>query len=102
MTIKTIGPRIKYILLQSGLQQKDLSRLTGIDRGQLNRILNGKQEPETATIEKIAAALNLPLDTLLRDDSDSEWIKLGLDLKDTGMTPDQISRLVELWKETKM
>lgn len=31
--LSTIGGRIKYYRLQSGLRQKDLSQITGIDRG---------------------------------------------------------------------
>ena len=102
MTEKKIGPRIKYILEQIGMQQKELSYLTGIDRAQLNRVLNGKREPETATIQKIADALHLPMDALLRDDGDTKWLKLGLELRDTGMTPEEIKRLVTLWKDTKL
>lgn len=62
---ETIGSRIARIRRASGLQQQELARRSGLHTSSLNQIERGKRTPTTATIERIATALEVHRDVLL-------------------------------------
>lgn len=51
---------------KSGLSQKELSKLTGIDQSDISKIERGLSNPSISTLERIAKALggNLSIDIL--------------------------------------
>lgn len=56
-----IGLRIRSLREQKGLSQGDIEKLTGLLRCYTSRVENGHTIPSLNTLEKYAAALNLPL-----------------------------------------
>lgn len=44
---------------------RDIARRTGLDGGQVNRILNGRRQPSFLTAARIADAYAVPLDDLV-------------------------------------
>jgi DNA-binding XRE family transcriptional regulator len=63
---KKLGSNIKRIREQKKMSQGDICREVGFDRGQMSNIEAGKGNPTLATIEKIARALGVTSDELLK------------------------------------
>ncbi len=59
------GSKIKEIRQQKGLTQKQLGDLCGMADSAIRRYENGKANPKIETLQKIADALDVPLDYLL-------------------------------------
>jgi transcriptional regulator with XRE-family HTH domain len=62
-----IGGRIRAIRAEQSLNLDQLARLTGISAPALSLIETGKRDARLTTLAKIAAALRVPLSTLLDD-----------------------------------
>lgn len=59
-----IGEKIRHIRIQQNMTQKELGeKLGGIPQQQIGRWENGKANPKLDTIQKIAAALSIPIST---------------------------------------
>src|SRR6201991_1176167 len=56
-----IGATIRDFRLQRGMSQGDIEKRTGLLRCYLSRVENGHTVPSLETLQKIAAALDLPL-----------------------------------------
>jgi transcriptional regulator with XRE-family HTH domain len=56
-----IGQRIRQLREQKGLSQGDLEAATGLLRGYISRVENGHTVPSLETLERFAAALDVPL-----------------------------------------
>lgn len=65
-----IGDRIRALRVQRNLSQGDIEKRTGLLRCYLSRVENGHTIPAIETLEKIAAALEMPLYQLLYDGDD--------------------------------
>ena len=63
---KKLGKNIKRIREQKKMSQGDICRKLGFDRAQMSNIEAGKGNPTLATIEKIAQALGIASDELLK------------------------------------
>ena len=63
---KKLGKNIKRIREQKKMSQGDICRKLGFDRTQMSNIEAGKGNPTLATIEKIAQALGIASDELLK------------------------------------
>ena len=63
---KRLGENIKKIRIKKKLSQGAISRLLEVDKGYVSNIENGKKNPTLATIEKLAAALGVSADELLK------------------------------------
>jgi transcriptional regulator with XRE-family HTH domain len=61
-----LGKNIKRIREQKNMSQGDICRAVGLDRAQMSNIEAGKGNPTLATIEKVARALGVSSDELLR------------------------------------
>jgi transcriptional regulator with XRE-family HTH domain len=61
-----LGKNIKRIREQKKMSQGDICRMLGFDRAQISNIEAGKGNPTLATIEKIAQALEVASDKLLK------------------------------------
>ena len=62
-----VGRRIRAIRAKQSLNLDQLARLTGISAPALSLIETGKRDARLTTVAKIAAALRVPLSTLLDD-----------------------------------
>ena len=56
-----IGQRIRQLRLQKGLSQRDIEKASGLLRSYLSRVEHGHTIPSLKTLERLAAALGLPL-----------------------------------------
>lgn len=61
-----IGRNLKRIRTEKKMSQGDISRKLGMDRGYISSVENGKRNPTIATIEKLANALGVSVDELLK------------------------------------
>ncbi len=57
----SIGARIRALREQKGLSQGDIERMTGLLRCYTSRVENGHTVPSLETLERFAAALDMPL-----------------------------------------
>ena len=63
---KKLGDNIKKIRTEKGMSQGDICRATGMDRGYISRVENGLKNPTLSNLEKIAKALKIMPDKLLK------------------------------------
>src|SRR5579863_2384870 len=56
-----IGQRIRTLREQENLSQGDIEKRTGLLRCYISRVENGHTVPSLETLERLAAALELPL-----------------------------------------
>jgi len=64
----SIGTRIRQLREQKGLSQGDIERMTGLLRCYTSRVENGHTVPSLETLERFAAALDVPLYRLFYTD----------------------------------
>ena len=60
------GENMKRIRLEKSMSQGDICRALGLDRAYISNVENGKQNLTLGTMEKVAKALNVSLDKLLK------------------------------------
>lgn len=63
---KQLGANIKRIRTEKGMTQGDIVRALDLDRGYVSSLENGKRNPTLAMIERIAGALGVSSDELLK------------------------------------
>ena len=63
---KKLGANLKRIRLEKGMSQADLCRELDVDKGYISNIESGKQNPTLATISRVANALGVSVDELLK------------------------------------
>ncbi len=63
---KKLGKNIKRIREQKGMTQGDICRALNLDRGYISSIENGKRNPTLSTLKKLADALKISVDELLK------------------------------------
>lgn len=61
-----LGKAIKRVREHKKMSQGDICRATGLDRAYMSNIEAGKGNPTLLTIEKIAQALEISADKLLK------------------------------------
>lgn len=66
----SIGDNIKKLREQKGLSQKELAGLIGVNPAQYGRVENSKVEPTLKTLLKIASALEVSLDDIVKGKTD--------------------------------
>jgi transcriptional regulator with XRE-family HTH domain len=67
-----INERLKKIRKEQGLSLRALAEKSGISKSTLNDIENGKSNPTTETLAKIAKALNIKVSDFFRTENDLE------------------------------
>jgi transcriptional regulator with XRE-family HTH domain len=123
---RVIGNRIQDILEKKGMTQVDLAQKVNMSLAHINRIINGKSEPDK-TVAKIAEALDVPVHALYSEDAQIsalaiknleklpadivkalgdkrklDYIVLGLELSDNNdVAPEEIRIIVDQMKEYK-
>ncbi len=63
---KKLGKNLRRIRTEKGMSQGDICRALNLDRAHICNIENGKQNPTLDTIAKIAKALGITSDQLLK------------------------------------
>lgn len=63
---KKLGANVRRIRLAKDMTQGDLCRKLGVDRGYMSNVETGKKNPTLSTIERIAQALGVSADELLK------------------------------------
>jgi transcriptional regulator with XRE-family HTH domain len=63
---KQLGQNMKRIRAKKEMSQGDIARALEVDRGYISNIENGKKNPTIATIQKLANALGVSADELLK------------------------------------
>lgn len=61
-----LGKNMKRIRAKKEMSQGDIARALEVDRGYISNIENGKKNPTLATIQKLANALGVSADELLK------------------------------------
>jgi transcriptional regulator with XRE-family HTH domain len=59
-----IGPRLRQLREEKGLSQLDIEEITGLLRTYVSRVENGYIVPSLETLERFAAALDVPMHVL--------------------------------------
>jgi transcriptional regulator with XRE-family HTH domain len=120
-----IGNRIQEILEKKGMTQADLAQRVNMSLAHINRIINGKSEPDK-TVAKIAEALDVPVHALYSEDAQIsalaiknlekmpadivkalgdkrklEYVILGLEISDSDVqfSPEEIKIILEQMQE---
>jgi len=63
---KKLGGNIKRIRDKNGMTQGDICRAVGMDRSYMSAIENGKKNVTLGVLEKLAKALDVSVDELLK------------------------------------
>ena len=63
---KTLGENIKKIRTKKGMTQGDICRALDMDRGYMSAIENGKKNVTIQQLERLAQALGVSTDKLLK------------------------------------
>lgn len=63
---KKFGANLKKIRLEKNMSQGDICRALEVDRAYISNLESGKRNPTLATIKRLADALNVPVDKLLK------------------------------------
>lgn len=61
-----LGQNMKRIRAKKKMSQGDIARALEVDRGYISNIESGKKNPTLATIQKLANALGVSADELLK------------------------------------
>ena len=61
-----LGQNIKRIRVKKKMSQGDIARALEVDRGYISNIENGKKNQTLATIQKLADALKVSADELIK------------------------------------
>lgn len=89
--------RIKQARQERGMNQKQLSAASGLSRAVLSQYEHGSREPSSSSLEKIAAALDFPVEYIRGDDvQPPNSIRIaGADgeLTQRTMTPEQLAAI---------
>jgi len=64
---KKLGSNLKRIRLEKGMSQGDICRAAGMDRGYISRVEGGNKNLTLSNLEKIASALKINPDELLKN-----------------------------------
>jgi len=63
---KKLGENIRRIRLAKGMTQGDLCRKLEVDRAYMSNVESGKKNPTLSTIGRIAKALNVSIEELMK------------------------------------
>jgi len=68
----SLGERIKFLLNQKGITQKDLALNIGISQTHAGYIIKGLREPTAGIVKKIAVFLDVSMDWLMGGGRDGQ------------------------------
>ncbi len=94
-----IGENIKYIRKSKGLTQRELAEKIGVTDSAITRYEKGDREPNIETLNKIATALEVTINDLIKNEEKaSNKNSIGirfLDMNKLGNEKEQIIKVVE-------
>lgn len=61
-----LGSNLKKIRVVKGFSQGDIARIVGVDKSFISNTENGKTNPTLTTIAKLAKAVGVPIDELIK------------------------------------
>lgn len=71
----TIGEKIKNARIKSGMTQAELANILGIPYQSISQWERGLRNPKYDTLQKIATALDTPIDSLFSEESQAQYDK---------------------------
>ena len=101
MNSRMIGMRVKKIREQKNMTMSELAEKAGVAKSYLSSLeRNLQKNPTIQFLEKVAAVLNVPVDSLLRDqkeemDLDPEWLNIVEEAMQSGVTKAQFREFIE-------
>jgi XRE family transcriptional regulator, master regulator for biofilm formation len=100
---KKLGLQIKNNRLKKRMSLSKLATIAGISKSYLSSIENHETNPSAHMIQKIAKALEVPVEQLLSIQVgilDPEWVDLVLQARDLGLNKEDIRDFLayESWK----
>ncbi|PFA68221.1 transcriptional regulator [Bacillus sp. AFS015802] len=101
-----IGERVKKYRQEKRMSMTELAEKAGVAKSYLSSIeRNLQQNPSIQFLEKVSAALGVPMDALLHDqledqNIDHEWLKIAEEAMDSGISKEQFREFIEFnkWK----
>lgn len=63
---KKLGENLRKLRLKKNMSQGDLATALSVDRSYISNIENGRMNPTLSTLEKIAGALDISIETLIK------------------------------------
>lgn len=104
-----IGDKIKRLRTERGWSLRELERRAGIHYSYLNRIENNKVKPSIEHLEILARLFDVHISYFFGDLVETpdelkdlvEWIALSKELKEKGLTPEQVKQIVEFARKIK-
>lgn len=104
-----VGARIKRLRQERGWSLRELERRTGIHYSYLNRIENNKAKPNIEHLEILAKLFNVHISYFFGELIETpdelkdlvDWIALSKELKEKGLTPEQVKQIVEFARKIK-
>jgi transcriptional regulator with XRE-family HTH domain len=63
--VGNLGKNLWAARKKLGLTQEEVSQRSGVQAGEVSRIERGKRDPQVSTVEKLAAAVEVPPGRLL-------------------------------------
>jgi XRE family transcriptional regulator, master regulator for biofilm formation len=102
---KSLGKQIKKLRLRKGLSITKLAKKAKISKGYLSSIESHKTNPSAHMIQKLAKALEVPVEQLLNiqvELLDPEWVELVSEAKNIGIDKEEIRAFLayEAWKHS--
>jgi transcriptional regulator with XRE-family HTH domain len=65
LRVGNLGKNLREARERLGLTQEEVAERSGVQAGEVSRIERGKRDPQVSTLEKLAAAVELPPGRLL-------------------------------------
>ncbi|WP_419882264.1 helix-turn-helix domain-containing protein [Peribacillus sp. B-H-3] len=99
-----IGIRVRSLREKRKMSMTELADKAGVAKSYLSSLERNLQtNPSIQFLEKIAAVLGVPVDSLLHDEPDTEnldadWLNIIQEAMDSGVTKDQFREFIEFNK----
>jgi XRE family transcriptional regulator, master regulator for biofilm formation len=100
-----LGKQIKKFRLRRGLSITKLAQKARISKGYLSSIESHKTNPSAHMIQKLAKALEVPVEQLLNiqvEMLDPDWVELVTQAKEMGINKEEVRAFLayEAWKHS--
>ena len=98
MKVRTTTQRMKELISQKGLSQKQLAKISGLTESTISHYVRGERVPRGVNLIKIAKALDTTTDYLLgnEENEDFDYVKSLIARNSSRMTNDEKTTLVKL------
>ena len=100
---EAVGQRIKEIRMEKGMSQADLAEKSHLSLPMISRIENARSKMWLITFAKIAEALQVPTEEILRLDIPASAATFPSQFAEVleGCTPDEVESILKISKEVK-